>query len=80
MQQYVYDEQISAYRYMRSAEDSEVKNIAASEYPTDYAMQKDTYDEQLSAKRYLATVTDREVKQIASARVSGRLLHAEVYL
>ena len=65
MQQYIYEKQMSAYRYMLNVTDSEVKKIAIREYPNDYSMRKYIYDKQLSAKRYMKTVTDKEVKKIA---------------
>ena len=52
MQEYVYNKQMDAYRYMLSVADEEVKQIAVREYPSDYAMQKYVYDKQVSAKRY----------------------------
>jgi len=64
-QQYVYNQQISAYRYMQSVSDIEVNQIALREYPNDYSMQQYVYDNQLAAKRYMTTVVDREVIQIA---------------
>ncbi len=42
MRQYVYNKQISAYRYMLSVKDADVKQIALWEHPNDYAMQKYT--------------------------------------
>ena len=66
MQQYVYENQTSAHRYMSSVADSEVKKIATREYPYDYSMQKYTYDNQFSAKRYMSSVADSEVKKIAT--------------
>jgi len=65
MQQYIYQQQLSAYRYMKTVSDSDVKGIATREYPTDYSMQKYVYDQQLSAKRYMSTIDDVEVKQSA---------------
>ncbi len=66
MQQYVYEKQISAHRYMSNIADSEVQKIAIREFPNDYSMQKYTYDKQLSAKRYMSIVADKEVKKIAT--------------
>jgi hypothetical protein len=44
MQEYIYDQQMSAYRYIITVSDSEVESIARREYPNDYTMQKYTYD------------------------------------
>lgn len=65
MQQYIYNKQLSAYRYMLTVTDAEVLEIAAREYPNDYSMQKYVYDKQLLAKRYMDTVGDQEVKALA---------------
>jgi hypothetical protein len=65
MQQYVHNQQISAYRCTFSVNDAEVKQIALWECPYNYAMQEYTYDMQLSAKRYMGNVTERELKTIA---------------
>ena len=65
MQQYIYKQQIAAYRYISSVKDQEVIGIALNEYPNDYAMQKFVYDQQVAAKNYISKVGDREVKRIA---------------
>lgn len=65
MQQFTYDQQSAAKRYMTTVRDAQVKQIALREYPHDYAMQKFTYDQQLAAKNYMATVRDAEIKKIA---------------
>ena len=56
MQNYIYKQQISAYRFMLTVTDSEVKKIAIREYPNDYSMQKYIYNNQLTAKNYMKTV------------------------
>jgi hypothetical protein len=65
MQQFTYNQQIAAYRYMQSVRDADAKAIALREYPENFVMQKFTYDQQSAAKRYMATVGDAQVKQIA---------------
>ena len=65
MQQFTYNQQVAAYRYMQSVRDADVKAIAVREYHEDFAMQKFTYDQQSAAKRYMTTVRDAQVKQIA---------------
>jgi hypothetical protein len=65
LQQFTYNQQMAAYRYMATVEDADVEQIALREYPEDFALQKFTYDQQIAAKRYMAAVTDAEVKQIA---------------
>ena len=65
MQQYIYKQQMSAYKYMLTVTDSEVKQIAIHEYPNDYSMQQYTYDNQLAAKRYMERVTDSNAKSRA---------------
>ena len=50
MQQFVYDKQMAAYRYMTNVTDQDVKNIALAEYPEDYSMQKFTYEMSYSPK------------------------------
>jgi hypothetical protein len=42
MQEYTYDMQLSAKRYMGNATEREVKTIALGEYPNDYSVQKHT--------------------------------------
>ena len=42
---------------MKTVTDIEVKNIAISEYPNDYSMQRYIYDQQLAAKLYMKTVS-----------------------
>ena len=39
MQNYVYNQQMSADRYMSTVTDQDVKQIALREYPEDYSMQ-----------------------------------------
>ena len=65
MQQYVYENQISAHRYMSNVADSEVKKIATREYPYDYSMQKYTYDNQFSAKQYMTAMPTSNAKSKA---------------
>ena len=62
MQQYTYKKQISAYNYLVTVKDPEVKEFASRKYPYDYAMQKYTYYKQLSAKRYMDTLTHRDIR------------------
>lgn len=71
MQEYIYNNQMAAYRYMQSVEDMEVKGIAQREYPGDYSMQEYIYDNQFADKRYMSTVNDLEVKQIAMSEYPG---------
>ena len=66
MQQYVFNKQMTAYRYMLTVADGDVERIALREYPEDYSMQKYVYDKQLAAKRYMGRVDDAEVKGIAT--------------
>ena len=65
MQEFVYDEQLGAKRYMAGVAVRAVRDIAAREHPNDYSMQRHVYDEQLSAKRYMEGVEDRELEAIA---------------
>jgi hypothetical protein len=65
MQQFVYNKQLSAYRYMLTVNDAEVKAFAEREYSNDYSMQKFVYDKQVADKRYMGTVTDTEVLAFA---------------
>ena len=65
MQEYVFNEQISAYRYMRKVDDVQVKQFAQVEYPNDYSLQKYVYDNQLSAKEYMDRVTNLRIKRKA---------------
>ena len=65
MQQYVYENQTSAHRYMSNVADSEVKKIATREYPYDYSMQKYTYDNQFSAKQYITAMPTSNAKSKA---------------
>ena len=44
MQNYIYKQQMSAYRYMLTVTDNEVKQIAYREYPNDYSMQQYIYN------------------------------------
>jgi hypothetical protein len=43
---------MQVYRYMLSANDAEVKQIALWECPNNYTIQEYTYDMQLPAKRH----------------------------
>ncbi|MBT7618411.1 MAG: hypothetical protein HN590_14100, partial [Calditrichaeota bacterium] len=65
MQNYIFDQQCTAFRYMTKVEDMDVKDIALREYPEDFSMQKYTYDQQNAGKRYMTTVRDSQVEQIA---------------
>lgn len=66
MQQYVFQQQLAASRYMRTVSDQETKEIALREYPEDFSMQKYVYEQQSSGKRYMASsATDSEVRRIA---------------
>ena len=49
MQQYVYNQQMSADRYMATVTDADVKQIALREHPHDFSMQKYVYDQQVAA-------------------------------
>ena len=68
MQQYMYDQQLSAYLYLKAAEEADVKKIAAKKYPGDYPMQKYAYDQQLSAKKYMNSVEAGGIKQAAQKK------------
>lgn len=68
MQRYVYKNQIAAYNYMLTVQDSEIKELAIRKYPNDYSMQKYTYDNQLAAKRYMETVSDSEIYQFSKRK------------
>ena len=65
MQNYVYNKQISAARYMGTVTDQYVKRIALREYPSDFLMQKSVYDKQLSAKQFMAAMPIDSTKQRA---------------
>lgn len=45
MQDYVYKNQMAAYKYMQSVKDGEVKQFAQEKYHNDYEMQKYIYDD-----------------------------------
>lgn len=62
MQNYVFNQQLSAYKYMLSVKDVEVKQIALREYPNDFEMQQYTYNNQLAAKNYMKTVSNSIAK------------------
>ena len=62
MQRYIYDQQLSAYKYMTTVKDKEVKAIALHEHPKDYSLQKYTYDQQLSAKEFMNSQRDSSAK------------------
>lgn len=51
MQKFVYDEQLKAYKYMKSLPASSIKSKAESDFPDDYVMQKFVYEEQTKAKQ-----------------------------
>ena len=66
MQEYIYKNQLAAYRYIKTtAKDSDVMKIALHEYPNDYSMQKYTYDKQLSAKDYMMNQPNNSAKKKA---------------
>ena len=65
MQEYVYNEQLLAYKYMNRVSDKIVKKIAISEYPNDFLMQKYIYGEQLQAKKYMQLVSNVEIKEFS---------------
>lgn len=54
---------MSAYGYMQTVTDSEIKEIAVREYYNEYAMQKYTYDKKHAAKNYMRIITDSGVKK-----------------
>jgi hypothetical protein len=57
MQDYVYEEQKTAYFYMiEKANDIECLHFAQKKYPDDYSMQKYVYEEQVEAKKFMRTV------------------------
>jgi len=51
MQQYIYEKQLSAYNYMNTVNDQEVKNMSTSEHPNDYLMQRYTYNNTIRRKK-----------------------------
>lgn len=67
MQDYIYKNQLSSFRFMSSATpDEEVRAIALRKYPDDFSMQEYVYKNQASAKNYMASVaSDAEVKGFA---------------
>ena len=65
MQDYVYRQQMSAYRYMLAATDEEVERIAVREYPEDYSMQQYIYKRQISAKQNTQPATNSAAKPTA---------------
>jgi hypothetical protein len=65
MQEYVYNKQFAAMRYMRTVTDEEVRKIALREYPYDFSMQKFIYDKQLAAKDYMNTRPSSPAKSSA---------------
>ena len=65
MQDYIYNKQLSAYKYMLTVTDGEVKKMALREYPNDYSMQKYIYNKQLSAKQYMASIPSSSAKSRA---------------
>jgi len=66
MQNYVYEKQAAALRYLGTVADNESLKFAQREYPEDYAMQKFTYDKQTAAKRYIQSVDDEELKAFSA--------------
>ena len=67
-QDYIFSEEMNAYRQMKMVSDIEVKTIAAGKYPHDFAMQQYVYNNQLEAKRYMNELKDSPAKQEAIRR------------
>jgi hypothetical protein len=65
MQQYIYDQQLAAMRYMQTVTDTDCRGIALREYPDDFSMQQFVYEQQLAARRSMDSAADQEVKQLA---------------
>ena len=66
MQNFVFEKQAAALRYLGTVADIKSLVFAQREYPEDYAMQKYTYDKQTAAKRYIQSVDDAELKAFSA--------------
>jgi len=62
MQNYIVKEQLSAYRYIQTLNDVEIKELVIQKHPANYTMQKHTYEQQLNAKNYMKATANTEVK------------------
>lgn len=62
MQEYVYNNQISAFEYMQTVADIEVLGFAVNEYKNDYEMQKYVYDNNIVAKKHMSSLMEDEIK------------------
>ncbi len=51
MQKFAYNEQVKAYKYMKTLPNSSIKSKAETDFPDDYIMQKFAYNEQTKAKK-----------------------------
>jgi len=68
MQNYLVKEQISAYKYLQSQNDIEIKEMVMQKFPANYTMQKHTFEQQLSAKNYMKTENPSQTKMDAEKR------------
>jgi hypothetical protein len=64
-QNYIFKQQLAAYKFMQIVEDFEVKKIVIKQYPRNYSMQQYIYNEQLSAKNYMNIATNETAKEEA---------------
>lgn len=61
-QNYIYKEQLNAYKFLQKVEDPAIKDIAVKNYPSNYLMQRHTYNQQISAKKYLQSAENDAAK------------------
>lgn len=67
-QNYIFEEEMTAYEHMKMANDKELKEIAQRQYPYDYAMQEYIYNHQREAKKYMNSIEDSSTKHEAKRR------------
>lgn len=68
MQNYIVKKQLSAYKYIQTLNDIEIKELVIQKYPANYTMQQHIYQQQLSAKNYMKTAINTETRIEAEKR------------